>query len=490
MSYGITDNGLIVKRLADIKEEIETSLKAELGAGINLDARSPLGQLVGIFAAAIASQWELDEQIYNSEYPDTAEGASLDDVASITNITRLASTKSKATARVTGTALTPVPLGFIASVSGNTAARFENTETKNLSASGINEVQDIDFSAVPVAGDFKLRYGTEETTALAFGATNTDVQNALNALPSLSDVVVTGNFTSGFTVTFQGADGQKDHALLVSFDNTLSVVITIVETVRGWKPYADVAFEAQTAGAVQAPAHSLTVIETPISGLDAIENLLDAELGRETETDTELRDRRTEQLQKAGTATIEGIRNNILEVADVDQAKVFENDTDVTDIYGRPPHSFESVVDGGINAAIAQAIFEAKAAGIATHGTITVVVTDSQNISHDIKFSRPTLKEIWMIVNIVPRTDPTEGELYPADGDAQVEAAVLAYATNFAMGQDVVTNLFYTPINTVQGVIGIEVLIGFTDPPTSSANLPIAPNEIAKFDSTRIVVNS
>ena len=101
MSYGITDNGLIVKRLADIKEEIETSLKAELGSGINLDARSPLGQLVGIFAAAVATQWELDEQVYNSQYPDTAEGVSLDNVASITNITRLASTKSTVTARVT-----------------------------------------------------------------------------------------------------------------------------------------------------------------------------------------------------------------------------------------------------------------------------------------------------------------------------------------------------------------------------------------------------
>lgn len=496
MAYGITDNGFVAKRLSDIKTEIETALKSSLGAGINLEPESTLGQIVGIFAASIAESWELMEDVYNSAYPDTAEGVSLDNVASITNITRLPATKSIVEARLTGTALTAVPAAgaFVLSVEGNAEARFVNTETGSLSAAGIDEVQDIDFSAVPSSGDFKLQYnGSETTAAIPYTATNTDVQNALNALTSLSAVVVTGDFTAGFTVTFAGADGEQDQPLLVAVDNTLdggAVTITITETTRGWLPYADIDFEAETAGEVQAPAGSLTVIETPTTGIDAAENLLDAIVGQEIETDAELRDRRTEQLQRAGTATIDGIRNNILEVADVVQAAVFENDTDVTDGYGRPPHSFESIVNGGDDTEIAQAIFDAKGAGIKAYGTTIVPVLDSQGVTHNIGFSRPTERDIWVIVNITPRTDPTEGDLYPADGDQQVEDAILEYAQDFLMGQDVVTNLFYTPINTVAGVIGIEVLVGLSNPPTLGNNLAIAPDEIAKFDSTRITVNS
>lgn len=496
MAYGITDEGFVLKRLSDILAELEAKAKSELGAGINLDPRSPLGQIFGLMAAALAAAWELQEDTYYSQYPDTAQGVPLDNAVSLNNITRLAATKSEVEARITGTPLTAIPaIGtFIVSVDGNADARFVNTETGTISATGIDEVQDVDFSAAPSSGDFKLRYNdTENTAAIPWNATNTDVQNALNALTGLSAVVVTGDFVSGFTVTFSGADGEQDQPLLEVVDNTLdsgAVTVTVVETTRGWLPYVDIEFEAETAGEVQAPAGSLTVIETPTTGIDAVENLLDAEVGTETETDEELRDRREERLQKAGTATIEGIRNAILEVTDVDQAIVYENDTNSVDSFGRPPHCFESIVDGGDDTEVAQAIQASKGAGIQAYGSTVVVVYDSMNVAHSIGFSRPSEIDIWMIVNIIGNVDPTEGDLYPADGDDQVEAAILEYAADFLVGQDVVVNKFYTPINTVAGVIGIEVLVGLSNPPTLSNNIAIDPGEIANFDSTRITVNS
>lgn len=495
MSFGIDNTGFILKRLADIKTELENSLKSDLGAGINLDSRSPLGQLVGLMAAALAAAWELAEDTYYSQYPDTAQGVPLDNAVSITNHKRNPATKSMVEARITGTPATAIPaIGtFIASVGGNADARFVNTEAGIIGATGIDEVQDVDFSAVPTSGDFKLQYnGSEITTAIAWNATNTDVQNALNALSSLSAVTVVGDFTAGFTVTFAGADGEKEQPLLEAVDNTLNggITIAIVETTRGWLPYVDIEFEAETAGAVQAPAGSLTVIETPTTGIDAVENLLDAEVGNETETDEELRTRRKIELQKAGTATIEGIRNAVLAVEDVNQAAVYENGTDTTDIFGRPPHSFETIVDGGDDTEIAQTIFDSKGAGIKAHGSTIIVIQDSMNVGHNIGFSRPSEIDIWMIINVTGNTDPSEGELYPIDGDAQIEAAVLVYGNAFLVGQDVVVNKFYTPINTVPGVIGVEVLVGLSDPPTLSNNLSIGPGEIAKFDSTRVAVIS
>jgi len=389
MAYGITSTGFLAKRLADIKAEIEDTFRSAFGVGINLDALSPLGQMVGIVAERESLIWELAEDVYNSQYPDTASGASLDNVASISNIIRLAATYSTVTARIIGTNGTFVDIGFIASVSGDPTARFVTTES--------------------------------------------------------------GTIAGG---------------------------------------YVDLAFQAESTGLVQAPAGSLTVIETPQTGVDSITNALDAVLGRDTETDAELKQRRAELLQRSGTATVEGIRRHVLDVLNVLQCTVIENSSGLVDGDGRPPKSFETVVSGGIDADIAAAIFEAKAAGIETHGDITEVVVDSQGISYDIKFSRPIDKEIWLIINITPNTNPNEGDLYPASGDQDVEDALLLYGAAFTMGQDVVNNQLYTPVNTVPGVIGIEVLAGFSDPPTASANLAIAFDELAVFDSTRIVVNS
>jgi uncharacterized phage protein gp47/JayE len=177
-------------------------------------------------------------------------------------------------------------------------------------------------------------------------------------------------------------------------------------------------------------------------------------------------------------------------VTNVDQALVIENVGLTTDAGGRPGKSFESVVQGGLDTPIAQSVFDAKAAGIQAFGDTTIAVVDSQGFSHDIGFSRPTAIEIWMIVNITKRTDASEGPVYPADGDAQVEAKVLEFAADLQIGNDVVVNQFYTPINEVDGVIGIQILVGFSSPPVASANLAIAADEIAVFDAARITVNS
>lgn len=389
MPYGITSTGFSAKRLADIQAEIEDAFRSAFGVGINLDPLSPLGQMVGIVAERESLIWELAEDVYNSQYPDTASGASLDNVASISNITRLAATYSTVEGRVSGTNGTLVPIGFIASVNGDPSARFVTIE---------------------------------------------------------SGIIVGG--------------------------------------------YVDLDFQAENTGAVQAPAGSLTVIETPQTGVDSVTNTLDAVLGRDTETDAELKQRRAELLQRSGTATVEGIRRHVLDVLNVLQCTVIENSSGIVDPDGRPPKSFESVVSGGDDTEIAQAIFDAKAAGIETHGAITKVIVDSQGISHDVKFSRPADKEIWLIVNITPNTDPNEGDLYPTSGDQDVEDALLVYGEAFTMGQDVINSQLYSPINTVPGVVGIEVLAGFSDPPAASTNLAIGAHELAVFDSTRIVVNS
>lgn len=388
-TFGLTADGLVIKRQADIKAELQAAYRSVFGPAINLDDRSPLGQIIGVHSEREADIWELVEVVYNSRFPDTATGLSLDNVATITNVTRMAATYSEVTGRVSGDNGTVVPVGFIASVAGNKTARFVTTESGTISGG-----------------------------------------------------------------------------------------------------YVDLAFQAESTGPVEAPVGTLTVVETPVSGVTAVNNSTEAIVGRAVETDSELRIRRLRVLARAGTATVNGIRNAVLAVADVSQCMVIENASGTTDGDGRPPYSFETVALGGTDQAIGDAIFSAKPAGIETYGSTSVTVVDSQKISHTINFSRPTQVPINVEISVHPNTDPDEGDIYPSNGDDLIKAAILAYTeANYYMGHDVIISQFYTPVNTVAGVLSISIRISDDGGSTwQSTNLAISANEIATFDTSRMTV--
>ncbi|MEI6720903.1 MAG: hypothetical protein WCO67_09070 [Betaproteobacteria bacterium] len=65
------------------------------------------------------------------------------------------------------------------------------------------------------SGTFTLIYGGKKTTALAWNASNTDVQTALNAvMPAGTTVTVTGSNSAGYTVTYSG---NKDYLTIEAF---------------------------------------------------------------------------------------------------------------------------------------------------------------------------------------------------------------------------------------------------------------------------------
>ena len=67
--------------------------------------------------------------------------------------------------------------------------------------------------------------------------------------------------------------------------------------------------------------------------------------------------------------------------------------------------------------------------------TITEIVTDSQGFAQTIKFSRPTTVDIYVEVDLT-----VDSNLYPANGDDQVEAAIVAYGDALGIGTDVVVH--------------------------------------------------
>lgn len=487
MSFGVTDEGFVIKRLTDIKEEIENSLRSALGNSINLLPTELLGQMVGIFSEREALIWELAHDVYNSQYPDTANGSSLDNVMALTAVERLEATKSTVSGTAYGTEGTVIAEGAIVSVDGDPDAQFEMDNEYTIGA-GTDEIQTITFSAVPDAGSFTLIFDGDETTDIDFSDADSDVQSALNALTSLSSVVVTGNFTDGFTITFTGTDGEQDQELFVEGSNSLEntgspVDITITETTPGVLPNVTCELSAVAAGSVQASAGTLTVIETVIAGWDTFENEEDADVGKDEETDAESRVRREETLAAAGTTTIPAIRASLLEIDEVEAAVVYENNTAIEDEDGRPPKSIECVVLGGEDDDIFDTIWDSKPGGIELFGSVEGTITDSQGFLQTIKFNRPTEIDIYLEIDI-----ETDGE-FPVDGEDAIVQEILDYTSGeFGIGQDVITTRLYCPINEVDGITDITIRIGTSASPLANDNITIEADEISSWDSGRITV--
>lgn len=482
MAFGVTSQGFIKKRLVDVKTEIETSLRASLGKNINLLSASVFGQLVGIFSERESLLWEALEGAYNSQYPDSADGVSLDNVGAIVGVARIpARATVQKNLHLFGTAGTLVPAGTQVAVP-NVADAVFLTDADTILVAGLDEVQTISFSGVPVAGSWRLKYLDELTVLLAFNAVALDVQNALNNLLNLEGITVTGNFAGGFVVTFAGDSGKIDHELIEFLDNTLGVVITIVETVKG-VPQGLVDATCVNTGPIPSFAFSLTSIVNPVPGLDRVLNIVDGVLGRNIETDTEFRKRRNESLQIAGSATVDAIRSQVLQVLGVNEALVFENTTFVTDVNGLPGKSFAVYVDGGDNQDIADTIFAVKPAGIESFGDITEQVTDSQGFIHDVEFSRPIDKDIWIELDI--STGPT----FIATAD-QIRDVIVAYGNSLGIGEDIIVIPdLVCALDAIVGITDIVVRIGLAAFPTLDNNIVVAPQEISKWSNGRTLVN-
>jgi uncharacterized phage protein gp47/JayE len=243
-------------------------------------------------------------------------------------------------------------------------------------------------------------------------------------------------------------------------------------------------FESEDSGSTAVvAAGALSVIAEAVSGWNSITNALDATPGTDEESIEDLRARREDSLSLAGSATVDAIRADVLQVDGVLQVLVEENTTDAT-VGALSPHSFRAVVwDGDPGAAdddaIAQAIHDTRPAGIPAIGTESGSATSSDGSLVTIAFERATAVEIYVVVDI-------ESEVGVSIDD--VKSAILAAAPT-RLGEDVIYNRVSASVFNVSGVDDFaSFTIGLAPAPVGTSNITIANVEIASFDSTRISV--
>lgn len=389
------DTGISMDNFSDIKSQMVSELKSALGDNIQTDPESDLGNMIDIFASAIADQNDFIEAIVSAFNPQSAAGTHLSNMVLINGISR-------------------------------NEARYST--------------------------------GTLQCTANAAGST-------VPAGTLVSDPATGNQF-------------ETDSVVVVPPSGTNTVSITAV-----------------TAGATEASAGTITQIDTPVYGLASVTNPSDIVVGQSEESDSALRARRFLVSQRSGNSSISAILRTVSEVTNVTSVVVHENNKQEIDKNGVPGNSIWVIVEGGANADIAEAIFGSKSAGINTFGGVGVVHIDTDTgTSATINFTRPTTKYIYIDLTIV------KNSLYPSDGDDQIRQAVIDYfngdfelngvaVESVKIGDDVITNKLFAPINSTVGHYVTDLFIGFSAWPVSSANLVLSADELAKTDTSYIRIN-
>jgi uncharacterized phage protein gp47/JayE len=470
----VTTQGFVRPRLNDIKADYDQRFKDALGA-VNTAPDAVIGQLIGIFSAALDDAYESLQNCYDSMYPFSAEGAALDGAVAFIGLTRLSAAPTTVTAMLYGSEGTFIPSGVLARATDN--RQYSTTTEGVISRANAGDVE-ITVSTVTNSANYQIIAGGISVVYTAdSSATGPEIASGLAALFDTEEfnAVATGN-----KIRIRRIDSISAFPLTVDSKLTISLL---------GSPFL---FTCLDLGAYPLPANTLARIDSGIVGWDTINNILEGDTGRFVETDEELRARHLSSVRVTGAATLQAMRARILaEVESVEYVAVYENRLNVTDEFGLPPHSVEVVVQGGINQAVANKVFQVKPAGIQSHGNTTVTVIDENGDGQVTQFSRPTPAYAWIRVSVNLLTPE---EPLPDDVGQAIKDAVLEYGNALEIGQDIVTQRFYGPIYAATrgiGSITLEAAVTSAEdgvPVYATTNITIERAEVALFDANRITV--
>jgi len=242
-------------------------------------------------------------------------------------------------------------------------------------------------------------------------------------------------------------------------------------------------------------ATTWTIVDT-VSGWATFATTADIDpedTGDNIETDAELRQRRIDELF-AGGNDLSGIKANVSKV--VDEVAVYEN-LDPVNVSpdGIPGGALETVVEGGEDTAVAQAILDRKPPGAEAYGqSVYKILSDQDGNPISIGFTRVADVNIWIsiIVNVGAAETPLPDNVYTLIAQAALDHG----NANARIGQDSIPEtfngaLFEVVKNQETGVYGAEsfdIEVGLTAS-TANAPIPIDIRSRADYDSARIAVD-
>jgi uncharacterized phage protein gp47/JayE len=237
---------------------------------------------------------------------------------------------------------------------------------------------------------------------------------------------------------------------------------------------------AQEIGAIEATIGSIDTIATPEFGWQSFTNTTTATLGAPIESDSDVRQRQTLSVTQAALTIKESIYSAIGNLSNVTRWDVHENDTNLTDSDGVPPHTIAVVVEGGDATDILTIINNKKAPGIQTFGTVVQTIEDTggHGIKTTVKYQPLTRIQIYYAITIVA----SEG--YVSTTGSDLIEAIIAYTNTLKIGADVHQFQVAAAASQISLLEGSTYYItvfnlGLSPTPTASALINIGYDEAA-----------
>ncbi len=276
----------------------------------------------------------------------------------------------------------------------------------------------------------------------------------LDALASLYGIRRKISEPTIVTVTLTGLNGTNvPYGVLAQDSNGNQYRHNVAAGVTiGASGVATTTFASVEHGAIEVAAHSLNRIVTVVAGWDSIDNPNAGALGRDTETDAELRKRMRDSYAINGTGYTAALWANLANLDGVIDVAVLENKTNQPKTeYGITigAHSVAICIVGGEDSAIAEIIYRRKDCGCGTTGDTTVSYTDTDfDATYEYQITRPVAGALKIKVEIFAQS--ISEDIRDKIKDALI-ADVSGQGTNPRIGiaQTVYSSRFYT---IVQGV--------------------------------------
>ena len=430
--YGITPQGPNIKRLDVILDEMHSELSEKWGVNTRQNPQSYLNVFLTAFGDKVAELWEFGQQIYQNYHPASAEDTALDEACQFAGVIREGAAKSVYPIHCTGVDGTVLTAGTILSSDTNPRIDFTITASKTIERASCNgmviRVVNIESSAYTIAINQTLYTYTADKTTDDGAKILGELKTRIEAAGVFNAVVEEGEVPK---LRIEAADQKSNYTILLTENLTTEEVTTIVN------------FQSVDYGDIIVPDGAISIItKAPASMISCI-NKSGYTAGQQEETDAEFRQSYASKVFNISNRTLQSVKAGILSNVDgVKSVSVYENDTNVTDAAGRPPHSVEVVVDGGDSSEIANQIWLRKAGGISTYGDEQQDIVGMNNETVTIYFNRPKRRYVWWRIGVFQDRETR----LPSDYAEQITNKVIEFMDNLDTGDDVIPQRVFKAI--------------------------------------------
>lgn len=268
------------------------------------------------------------------------------------------------------------------------------------------------------------------------------------------------NITTDRQVTLQGVDENYNSPEAVGYtiqDNEGNRFV-LANTTTLSVGTTNVLFRAETLGEVLVLPNTITTPVTIVLGVVSVNNPSEATtLGVDEETDANLKVRRRQSVAISSYGYLDGLQGALLQLDGVNDAKVYENYTSVTDANGIPAHCIWVVMDGGSSADIANVIYSKKSAGCNMKGDITYTITTPAETQFVARWDETDTAPLYIKFNL---KSVVSGVTYDLDKIKDYIESHLSYRIGECAETASITTIAQEAIDSVGGqAYAVDVLI-------------------------------